>query len=654
MQCAAFLPFPHLPSLCLFFFFPPLTAAYGMVQGLSEAFHTTEISSAPTISPAKRLSADGYYGRKKPPVPTIVGAVVGAVVLLALVILLFVCRRRTLRMSKKPLDNVVGVERGPDPDVDSSRSALLDGAGQPAGGDGASVSDAVSTTFSKKTLKEAPFAAITGGIVQGATLAGDTVLSLQRKFFKRPTAESTAEMELEPSALNESATDSPVEIPREGFFSKMTAKTKKNSTVSTTKVAESVTEVELDPSAPGTDDSATSPPEKPREGFFARITKKVKKDSTTTVAKETVSSDDAGLSFQERLFKRPTKDSIDTPQNEEGPAVSVDEPASDVDPEPETSVEETSANAVEETRKDSSDSTPKRPVFAGNPVLSLSQRLFKRTATDSTLPSNATPPEIDTVNEDFTIVTPVQSPTEEATEEIPLDPPKAGFMLKLRHKFSKPQLVTDLESARGSVETPFAPTDSQNISDAKMETSSRDSTIGHGSSAAASSSAHRESLPPPFDLSEHWSPSAGPSGTSVPVIRSLSTMKRDQTRAVHPEQGSSTYLAPPSHPPPPPDADAPPTATRSLSTMKRDQTRVISRDQQHSATDVLVQTPGGLQLMPGQSRVISTDQSRAVASELRDLREYIRALEADLAAGGNRGGADFPLLAPPPSYDETS
>ncbi|KAJ7146542.1 Isochorismatase-like protein [Mycena epipterygia] len=71
--------------------------------------------------------------------------------------------------------------------------------------------------------------------------------------------------------------------------------------------------------------------------------------------------------------------------------------------------------------------------------------------------------------------------------------------------------------------------------------------------------------------------------------------------------------------------------------MKRDQTRVIWCNQQRSATDVLVQTPGGLQLMPRQSPVVSTDESRAVASELRDLREYIRVLEADLAAGRGAG-----------------
>jgi hypothetical protein len=86
--------------------------------------------------------------------------------------------------------------------------------------------------------------------------------------------------------------------------------------------------------------------------------------------------------------------------------------------------------------------------------------------------------------------------------------------------------------------------------------------------------------------------------------------------------------------------------------MKRDQTRLLSRDRQHSATDVLVQTPDGLHLTPGHGRVISTDESGAVASEVRDLREYIRVLEADLAAGGRNHG-EF-ILAPPPSYDETS
>ncbi|KAJ6617392.1 hypothetical protein B0H10DRAFT_1948302 [Mycena sp. CBHHK59/15] len=100
-----------------------------------------------------------------------------------------------------------------------------------------------------------------------------------------------------------------------------------------------------------------------------------------------------------------------------------------------------------------------------------------------------------------------------------------------------------------------------------------------------------------------------------------------------PRQSSSQLHPDPSRP------------TRSLSTMKRDQTRAISRDQQHSATDVLIQTDAGLQLLPGHGRVVSTDESRAVASELRDLRAYIRVLEADLAAG--RGEP----VVPPPSYD---
>ncbi|KAJ7234734.1 hypothetical protein C8J57DRAFT_1713598 [Mycena rebaudengoi] len=95
------------------------------------------------------------------------------------------------------------------------------------------------------------------------------------------------------------------------------------------------------------------------------------------------------------------------------------------------------------------------------------------------------------------------------------------------------------------------------------------------------------------------------------------------------------------------DSEAP---TRSLSTMKRAQTRALSRDQQRTgtATDVLIQTIAGLQLLPGQGRVVSTDESTAVASELRDLREYIRVLEADLAAGRRAGEAP---LTPPPGYE---
>jgi hypothetical protein len=222
-------------------------------------------------------------------------------------------------------------------------------------------------------------------------------------------------------------------------------------------------------------------------------------------------------------------------------------------------------------------------------------------------------------------------------------------MLKLRHKFSNPTVVSDPESAsdpefsdfhiippgeENEISSILTPTDGYNSAPAPVASSSR----------SEPDLVVREPSPPPFDAEE----SSTEHAPSTPTIRSLSTMKRDQTRAIlgGPEAGESSP-----YPDDPPTTE-PPTISRSLSTMKRDQTRLLSRDRQHSATDVLVQTPDGLHLTPGQGRVISTDESGAVASEVRDLREYIRVLEADLAAGGRNHG-EF-ILAPPPSYDETS
>ncbi|KAJ7831443.1 hypothetical protein B0H13DRAFT_2113365 [Mycena leptocephala] len=178
-------------------------------------------------------------------------------------------------------------------------------------------------------------------------------------------------------------------------------------------------------------------------------------------------------------------------------------------------------------------------------------------------------------------------------------------MLKLRHKISNPTVVSDPESASDPEFSDFhiIPPGEENEISSILAT-----TDGHNSAPAPAASSSRsepdlvvrEPSPPLFDAEE----SSTEHAPSTPTIR--------------PEAGESSP-----YPDDPPTTE-PPTISRSLSTMKRDQTRLLSRDRQHSATDVLVQTPDGLHLTPGHGRVISTDESGAVASEVRDLREYIR------------------------------
>ncbi|KAJ7488840.1 hypothetical protein FB451DRAFT_1521519 [Mycena latifolia] len=604
---------------------------------LSPVLYVAVMAGMPSVS-AVRIGSP-------PSRAAIVGAVVGAILLLSLAVLLFFCRRR--RLSNKPVDKIGGVERGLDPDIDSS--SLLDEDGQPAVTDGAGAEDVgtedgASKISSKRGKKF--ISAVANGIAQGANLTGDAVLGFHRRLFKRPTVESPAEMELEPSEIisEEPPTDScSPEIPREGFLARI-KKPRENTTKSSA-------ETELQPSASASEDPANSPPEIAREGFFAKITRKAKKNWDSTVS----FVDDAGLTFQERLFKRPTADSTmtDAPEVEAEPAMLVSE-------EP-TSIQ---LGSQPDTSEASLARKPK-PSFAGDTILGFPQRLFKRTATEPTSVENGLDKQMEppTISKNST-TSPSQNgslPNNE-TESL-LESPRPGFILKLRHKFSKPSVLPDPESAPKTVLESSAASDAQDADNAETtalrlgirlscaSSLSRSATSGHNHQAtpftSSTSNVEPADTPLPFDADIPQSAS-----NSAPFARSFSTMKRDQTRAILGElddQGSNTptYIAPPSDPPP---SEAAP-ATRSLSTMKRDQTRVISRDQARGATDVLVQTPGGLQLMPGQSRIISTDESRAVASELRDLREYIRVLEADLAAG--RHTPEYIPAAPPPSYDES-
>ncbi|KAJ7463735.1 hypothetical protein FB451DRAFT_1493397 [Mycena latifolia] len=636
---------------------------------LSPVLYVAVMAGMPSVS-AVRIGSP-------PSRAAIVGAVVGAILLLSFAVLLFFCRRR--RLSNKPVDKIGGVERGLDPDIDSS--SLLDEDGQPAVTDGAGAEDVgtedgaskISSKRGKKLISAVAngiaqganltgdavlgffhrfedifVSAVANGIAQGANLTGDAVLGFHRRLFKRPTIESPAEMELEPSELisEEPPTDScSPEILREGFLARI-RKPRENTTKSTA-------ETELQPSASVSEgeDPANSPPEIAREGFFAKITRKAKKNWDSTVS----FVDDAGLTFQERLFKRPTADSTTT----DAPEVEV-EPAMLVSEEP-TSIQ---LGSQPDTSEASLARKPK-PSFAGDTILGFPQRLFKRTATEPTSVENGLDKQMEppTISKNST-TSPSQNgslPNNE-TESL-LKSPSPGFILKLRHKFSKPSVLPDPESAPKTVLESSAASDAQDVDNAETtalrlgirlscaSSLSRSATSRHNHQAtpftSSTSNVEPADTPLPFDADIPQSASS-----SAPLARSFSTMKRDQTRAILGElddQGSNTptYIAPPSDPPP---TEAAP-ETRSLSMMKRDQTRVISRDQARGATDVLVQTPGGLQLMPGQSRIISTDESRAVASELRDLREYIRVLEADLAAG--RRTPEYIPAAPPPSYAES-
>ncbi|KAJ7508334.1 hypothetical protein B0H11DRAFT_1964418 [Mycena galericulata] len=592
---------------------------------------------------------------KKPPTAAIAGAIIAILVVMGLVA--FVYFRRRALAARKPTDKIGGLERGPEPDVDSSN--LLDGDGQPT--DVERSPDTLSQTSSKRKIG-VPVAAITA-------IAGDALLSFQRKLFKRPTTESSAEMELEsPSALTTDppTTSAPEISSQDGFFAKL--KVLKRPTT------ESLAEMELEPSAVGGEAATESPPTTMREGFFVKIAKKVTRKTESTVDLK----DEAGLTFQERLVKRPTTDSItvnNTPDVEVGisslPGLVFEEPVNFMESQPESPQE---IPLVEEPNESNDLTESSAQIGAGDAGPKFTQRFFKWTAKAATTSGNA--PELETasstsMNETSMSLPPHVQDTNSTTPS-PEVVPKAGFMFKLRHKFSKPSVTPDLESGEAvPITTPpaSAPSNSQKPDgivntdgpplDSGSKTTlslSRSATPGHDSqpTLVASSShlqANAEAVPPPF---VNHVPVESSTTTTEPLTRSFSTMKREQTRAIHVVRDDPGYIAPPSEPPP--DETEPSANTRSLSTMKRDQTRAISREPQHSATDVLVQTPGGLQLRPGQSRVVSTDESRAVASELRDLREYIRVLEADLAAGGgnSRGPGHYVPVVPPPSYDETS
>ncbi|KAJ7683120.1 hypothetical protein B0H17DRAFT_1205354 [Mycena rosella] len=524
----------------------------------------------------------------RPPTAAIVGAVVAAIILMGLAAFLFFSRWR--RLAKKPVDKISGVEWGPEPEVESS--SLLDADGQPADTEDA---DAASQTSSKREKTGTPISAITNGIAHGASLAGDA-----RRARERPgrTANIAG-----------------------GILREDRQKNRENSTTKSTAERES---------QPTNDEPTSSPPEIAREGFFAKIS-----DLTTTF------TDEAGLIFQERLFKRPTTDSITvgTPETETETEVAVvsEEPSSILDAQPETS---------------EGGSLTKKPKKNGDAVLSFPQRFFKRTATE-------TEDRADNSMDPGSRMSPSQegSVAKKTEENLMESSPKPSFMLKLRHKFLKPNVLPDVESAQKSIEEPAATSDAKNTEATTLSLGSssniHDSRRRPGPVTSSSLSKVEPAYnPPPFDADT----SSTSSGT---LTRSFSTMKRAQTRFIVgdlEDPGSrADYLAPPSGPPPNETTAAATSSTtasttRSLSTMKRDQTRVISRDQNCNATDVLVQTPGGLQLMPGQSRVVSTDESRVVASELHDLREYIRVLEADL---GRRTPGEY-LPVAPPRYDETS
>ncbi|KAJ6449041.1 hypothetical protein C8R47DRAFT_373997 [Mycena vitilis] len=729
---------------------------------------------------------------KKPSHAAIAGAAVGGILFLIIFIAMFLFFLRRRRASTRPtgLDKLGGVERGPDPSKrDSAHSNLLTGDGQPAGGedafDGASMSDAASSKRSVKT--PAPIAVLTSGITQGASLAGGAVMSaggaimgFQRRLFKRGTNETAPtemEMEMEPSALGSAApaptdeqeedsapkasdsapeevSDTVLQAPQPGFFAKVALKTKKSFAMESTAKESISPDTELTPSAVEGDAPASSTPHMTRAGFFAKIAKKVKKEPTTDSATDIIAGPgDDGLTFQQRLFKRTTTDS--TPENTpeadvktEAPVVS-EEPWDVVDLQQESpsEAEIKEMTAVPETR--------------GSGTVMTLRQFFKRTLSETTAAGSSD------LGHDTAAIDEQPVTMESA--------PKGSFILKMRHKFSKPNVVPDPEAALdedGSDAHVIQPGE-----DADTKTDSASTSMTGGLSRISTAGHNSEPLPPIVSPPPAFDADAAP--TTPTIGRSLSTMKRDQTRAAHSGESSShppegevpvpVYEPPPSFsaaspaivrslstmkpnqlrminvghddegsgvdavppveaPPaapayapsasapaydasasatsapayhdasasatsatsapeydvsastaasasvapaptstsastsasttsptpassssaPIPTLAAPPSVTRSLSTMKRDQTQV-TRDPEHIATDVLVQTPGGLQLLPGQSRVVSTDESRAVASELRDLREYIRVLEADLAVGGRSGAGQ--VLPPPPSYD---
>ncbi|KAJ7622637.1 hypothetical protein DFH06DRAFT_1143249 [Mycena polygramma] len=701
---------------------------------------------------------------KKPSHAAIAGAVVGGVLFLISFIAMFLFFLRRRRASTRPtgLDKLGGVERGPDPSKrDSAHSNLLTGDGQPAGGedafDGASVSDAASSKRSLKT--PAPIAVLTSGITQGASLAGGAVMSaggavmsFQRRLFKRGTKENaTTEMEMEPSALGSAAPtdvledsapealdsapevpDTAPQAPRPGFFAKVALKTKKSLTAESTAKESVSSDAELAPSAVEGGAPATSTPHMTRAGFFAKIAKKVKKEPTTESATDSLAGPgDDGLTFQQRLFKRPTTDSttetVPEAEGETEARVLSEEPWDVVDLQQEAPSEaEIKEMAVV-------------PETKGSGTVMTLRQFFKRTLSETTAAESGG------LGTDTSAIDEQPATVESA--------PKGSFILKMRHKFSKPNVVPDPEAALDEdasdahIIQPGEDTDTKTDSASTSMTGglSRISTAGHSSEPPPAiisppafdadatpttptigrslstmkrdqtRAAHGESSShPPEGEVPVYEPPPSFSAASPPIIRSLSTMKPNQMRMVnvgHDEGDSSVDAVPPvealpaaapayaasasapaydtsasattsapaydasasasaftpasaspaptstsptpassSAPAPAPTLAAPPSVTRSLSTMKRDQTQV-TRDPEHTAMDVLVQTPGGLQLLPGQSRVVSTDESRAVASELRDLREYIRVLEADLAVGGRSGAGQ--VLPPPPSYDET-
>ncbi|KAJ7187085.1 hypothetical protein C8R46DRAFT_1058807 [Mycena filopes] len=648
----------------------PLIATMRSLDGTSGVKRST--SSTDLASLAAR--------RTKPRPGPIAGAVVGTLLFLIIIAAMFFFCRRRRRASKPPGDKLSSLERGPDPTAvgrDSAASNLLTGDGQPAPGEG---DDAVSTTESKRSLIQTPIAAIAGGIAYGATFASDAVLGLQRRLFKRSGttgSESTSETGIELEA------PAPWTLPRDA--------------------------VAVPPPAQSTEST-------PRPGFLAKIAQQVKKHSFKAESSSAVGAVQEGsvdgMTFQERLFKRPTTDSTTEDEGawaakvpEGEPPLFSEEPidmqlevatvkdddvegedlASPLSVKGSTTAEdaasirsfrrrifkrtatETSVTNDLETAPvvvDIVDAPLTSPPVPGAEAIQVKDvalptfwKLFKRTGTDTTMSS-----EVD--ESDSPVMTPPANPS------IPEGraSPKPRFMVKLRHKFSKPVVLPDPESAPD----PARPSTSSHVAPASEDTDHTTSPSPDSSNAAGlnrrpsngrvaaigtssklmlvTTSDEPESPPPPFGEDKDQDGSPGPSAGAAPPTptRSLSTMKRDQTRAVHAGDGgeSSSYLAPPSDPPPPLPADLlhPPSSsiTRSLSTMKRDQTRVISRDQQHGPRT------GLLQLMPGQGRVVSTDGSRAVAAELRDLREYIRVLEADLAAGRGDAAAAVP---PPPSYE---
>ncbi|KAJ7831442.1 hypothetical protein B0H13DRAFT_2431649 [Mycena leptocephala] len=324
-------------------------------------------NSSPRFSSTPSTLAQVLIKSMKTPSKTaIVGAIVGAVVLLiGIVTMLFFCRRRYT--PKTPVGNIGGTEREPDPTLDSARDNLLNGDGQPADHEGV-FPDTVSETSTKQKKTATSIAAITEGIAHGASLAGDAVLSLQRRLFKRLTStETTAEMELEPSVFGS-------EFPED----------------STPKYSRRDSSLNLDrddgqlkPSSLVCETPVDSTPEIPREGFFAKMTRKTRKAPTAeSTAKEVLSGDD-GLTFQERLFKRSTTKSTieNTPEVEMESPFLNEESVSSTDSEQHSS----SANENEDTPPLSA---TKGSGFLAAALFNVRPRLFKRTATETTFSEN--------------------------------------------------------------------------------------------------------------------------------------------------------------------------------------------------------------------------------------------------------------------------